>query len=306
MEIQLSFSDQPTLQTSLHISSKIAEGKFSIFEAFSPLHNQTYALKVFPNNTFGRNQFQKEQLLSHLNHPNVIKNIPITSERDDCHLLLLEHAKYGDFFDIVLKGALNTEALVRTYFHQLIEGLEHIHSQKVAHLDLKLENLMISSDLKLKIIDFDQAQLLSDEIITSAGTKAYRAPEVKDGTCKHFIAADIFSAGVLLFTMMTKEFAFREASDPHKKDPRCYSTYLSNKKNFWQVAAQLNNDPNFFSQDFKDLFEGMVHEDPSQRLTITEIKNSNWYKGRVLTEKDLQVQIKLKLETIRRQKRRVC
>jgi len=165
---------------------------------------------------------------------------------------------------------------------------------------------MISSDLKLKIIDFDQAQLLSDEIITSAGTKAYRAPEVKDGTCKHFIAADIFSAGVLLFTMMTKEFAFREASDPHKKDPRCYSTYLSNKKNFWQVAAQLNNDPNFFSQDFKDLFEGMVHEDPSQRLTITEIKNSNWYKGRVLTEKDLQVQIKLKLETIRRQKRRVC
>jgi len=301
MEIQLSFSDKPTIPASIHLSSKIAEGKFSIFEAFSPLHNQTFALKVFPKTSFGTHQFHKEQLLSLLNHPNVIQNIPITSERDDCHLLLLEHAKYGDFLDIVLKGALNSETLVRTYFHQLIEGLEHIHSQGVAHLDLKLENLMIASDLKLKIIDFDQAQKLTDEIITSAGTKAYRAPEVKDGTCKDFIAADIFSAGVLLFTMMSQEFPFKEASDPNKKDVRCYPTYLSNKKAFWHTVSELKN---IFTQEFVDLINGMVHEDPSKRLTISEIKGSSWYKGRVSSEKELQGQIKLKLETIRRQKRR--
>ena len=305
MELQVSFPEDSHKQSQIKVLSQIGQGKFSIFEAFSPLHNQTYALKVFPKNSLGDKQFQKEQLLSHLNHHNVIKNIPITSERDDCHLLLLEHAKYGDFFDIVLKGALNTEALVRTYFHQLLEGLEHIHSQKIAHLDLKLENLMMSSDLKLKIIDFDQAQLLSDEIITSAGTKAYRAPEVKEGTCNNFTAADVFSAGILLFTMMTKEFPFMEARDPQRKNVRCYPTYLTNKKGFWQVASQLNNDPEFLTQDFRDLVDGMVNEDPEKRLTINEIKNSNWYKGRVMTDKDLQGQMKLKLETIRRQKRRV-
>jgi len=301
MEIQLSFSDKPNLPTSIHLSSKIAEGKFSIFEAFSPLHNQTFALKVFPKTSFGTHQFHKEQLLSLLSHPNVIQNIPITSDRDDCHLLLLEHAKYGDFLDIVLKGALSSETLVRTYFHQLIEGLEHIHSQSVAHLDLKLENLMIASDLKLKIIDFDQAQKLTDDIITSAGTKAYRAPEVKDGTCTNFTAADVYSAGVLLFMMMFQEFPFREASDPNKKDVRIYSTYLTNKEAFWQTVSGLKN---IFTREFIDLIDGMVHEDPSKRLTISEIKSSSWYKGRISSEKELQGQIKLKLETIRRQKRR--
>jgi len=301
MEIQLSFSDKPNLPTSIHLSSKIAEGKFSIFEAFSPLHNQTFALKVFPKTSFGTHQFHKEQLLSLLSHPNVIQNIPITSDRDDCHLLLLEHAKYGDFLDIVLKGALSSETLVRTYFHQLIEGLEHIHSQSVAHLDLKLENLMIASDLKLKIIDFDQAQKLTDDIITSAGTKAYRAPEVKDGTCTNFTAADVYSAGVLLFMMMFQEFPFREASDPNKKDVRIYSTYLTNKEAFWQTVSELKN---IFTREFIDLIDGMVHEDPSKRLTISEIKSSAWYKGRISSEKELQGQIKLKLETIRRQKRR--
>jgi len=104
--------------------------------------------------------------------------------------------------------------------------------------------------------------------------------------------------------MMAQEFPFREASDPEKKDVTCYKTYVTKKECFWQTKAELKNDANFFSQDFIDLINGMVHEDPSKRLTISEIKNSNWYKGRELSEKDLQGQLKLKLETIRRQKRK--
>jgi len=72
--------------------------------------------------------------------------------------------------------------LCRTFFHQLIDGIEYLHSQNLAHMDLKLENLVLGDDFKLKIIDFDLAISLTDEKndqYGGAGTKNYRAPEVR-------------------------------------------------------------------------------------------------------------------------------
>ncbi|RZJ37213.1 MAG: hypothetical protein EOO18_06165 [Chryseobacterium sp.] len=56
-------------------------------------------------------------------------------------------------FAVTKKGLLSHEMIIRTYFHQLIEGIEYIHSQGVAHLDLKLENIMLGDSFELKIID---------------------------------------------------------------------------------------------------------------------------------------------------------
>mmetsp|Transcript_17708 Transcript_17708/g.15521 ORF Transcript_17708/g.15521 Transcript_17708/m.15521 type:complete len:91 (-) Transcript_17708:662-934(-) len=56
-------------------------------------------------------------------------------------------SKDNDFFE--------DETLIRTYFHYLIDALEYLQSKKIAHLDLKLENIVIGNDLKPKLIDFD-------------------------------------------------------------------------------------------------------------------------------------------------------
>ena len=149
--------------------------------------------------SFGTTQYQNEKVLANFNHPNVIQYVPLKCNSPKFHGVATEVAKYGDFFDFVTKGCLNTETLVRTYFHQLIAGIEHIHSQGFAHLDLKLENLMLGSQFTLKIIDFDQTQCLSEKEIKSAGTEGYRAPEVISGRCQNFKAADIYSAGVILY-----------------------------------------------------------------------------------------------------------
>mmetsp|Transcript_11359 Transcript_11359/g.9772 ORF Transcript_11359/g.9772 Transcript_11359/m.9772 type:complete len:100 (-) Transcript_11359:543-842(-) len=99
----------------------------------------------------------------------------------------MEYAPYGDLFDCMEKAQIHRdEKLVRTYFHQLIEGLEYLHTNKIAHLDLKCENLLLTKDYKLKIADFDCSRMEGDSHVRTLGTLNYRAPEIKSGNCKAF------------------------------------------------------------------------------------------------------------------------
>jgi len=210
---------------------------------------------------------------------------------------LTEFAKYGDFFDLVTKGFLESEILIRTYFHQLIEGLEYIHSQGVAHLDLKLENLMLGTDFQLKIIDFDQSQMITDKTLTSGGTIAYRAPEIINGNSTNFTAADIFSAGIILYAFKAREFPFVEKIvDNEYKDSRSYLTFAKNNRNFWRMKGYAKKDKFFYSEEFISLVNGMLHENPQKRFTIKNIKESKWYQGPVLDKLGLVFEMKLKCE----------
>lgn len=59
----------------------------------------------------------------------------------------MEYAPYGNFSKLMSKAKIyNDEKLTRTYFHQLVEGLEYLHSQDIAHLDLKFCNLLLGDD----------------------------------------------------------------------------------------------------------------------------------------------------------------
>jgi len=210
---------------------------------------------------------------------------------DRFYPLLTEHAQYGDFFNLVTKGYLVNEVIVRTYFHQLIAGLEYIHSQGVAHLDLKLDNILLGNDMQLKIIDFDQAQSTKDDVITSGGTVCYRAPEVIDGSCSEMTAADIFSAGVMLFAFLARQFPFTEKEDPTATNVNCYSTFVNNNEHFWTGKIKQRG-KNIFSGDFMDLVNGMCNDDALERYTISQIKSSKWYRGPVLDDATLQTQMR--------------
>mmetsp|Transcript_117071 Transcript_117071/g.164592 ORF Transcript_117071/g.164592 Transcript_117071/m.164592 type:complete len:129 (+) Transcript_117071:377-763(+) len=125
-----------------------------------------------------------------MDHPNIIKihdasasnERLITKEKiysNACPVVVMEFAPYGDFVEAVESfNFAEDEKLCRTYFHQLIAGLEHLHKNGVAHTDLKLENLLIGDEFKLKIADFDLCFKHGDKNIRSRGTKYYRAPEM--------------------------------------------------------------------------------------------------------------------------------
>ena len=83
---------------------------------------------------------------------------------------------------------------------------------KVAHRDLKLENILVDNDLNLKIADFGYASFQKVDLLSSyRGTFTYMAPEIKLGQTYNGIEVDLFSAGVILFILIRGIFPFKEA-----------------------------------------------------------------------------------------------
>jgi len=295
MKISVSFAEHPEETEDLIVKKKIGTGKFNVYHVYSPSYRSDFALKIYPKNRYGTRQYHKEKLVFHLNHPNVIQTVPIVCHYTNFHAILTEHIKYGDFFEVVTRGSFDNDindTLIRTYFRQLVEGLEYIHSQGVAHLDLKLENLMLGSDYLLKIIDFDHAQPISDNCITSGGTKGYRAPEVRTGDCKDLVAADIFSAGIILFAFKHNEFLFLENDEA---DIASYNFYVENKSFYWKLQAQ-RREKDFYRRGFIEFINGMVHQDVEKRFDFKKIKESEWYKGSVLDAENLKVQMRNRIK----------
>jgi len=122
--------------------------------------------------------------------------------------------------------------------------------------------------------------------MTSGGTNGYRCPEVKEGRCKNFTAADVFSAGVILFGLKAKEFPFAES------EPRYQDMFNKDNRTFWGVKNLGKQIKSFFNDEFKELVNGMLASDPSNRITVEEIKKSKWYNGPVYESERLKVVMK--------------
>ena len=76
----------------------------------------------------------------------------------------MELGSYGCFHDRIADGLLlGRPRLAKTYFRQLIEGIEYLHSKDISHLNLSAEQLLIGEDYMLKIIDFSKAWKKSDK-----------------------------------------------------------------------------------------------------------------------------------------------
>jgi serine/threonine protein kinase len=297
MEIQISFSEQPSVQESFRIENLLGEGKFQVYTVYSEQQQTKYALKVFPSNLLGKFCYQTEQVLSHLQHPNIIKNIPVICDNEGFNCLLTEFAQYGDFLNLTMKGIFHSEALIRTYFHQLIEGIEYLHTQGVAHLDLKLDNLVLGSDFKLKIIDFDQAQLIEDKKLNCGGTIHYRPPEVIDNKCKNLAAVDVYSAGIILYALIANEFPFYEVTDSKGIRLQHFSTFVKDKTKFWNMKTSRQQDKTAFSEDLIELLNGMFEYDVKKRFNLQDIKQSKWYQGPVIKEERLDTQLQTILDS---------
>jgi serine/threonine protein kinase len=296
MKLSFAFSDEPTQNESLLIENKLGQSKFTVYKTYSTTRKQSYALKTFQKTPYGIEQFQKEKLMCHLNHKNVIKSIPIRCQHEKINVLLFEYAKYGDFFKLVTGGLLSNEILVRTYFTQLINGLEYIHAHGLAHLDLKLENILMGNDFQLKIADFDLAQPIVETLLDSMGTAGYRAPEVIDNTARNLAAIDVYSCAIILYTFKAKEFLFVEMEEGNEDNILNYARYKKSKETYWTERMQRKQKRFELSDDLIELLNGMLEPQPAKRLTIKQIKNSNWFKGPTLNNDELRKVMVAKLE----------
>lgn len=293
-----SSSQNHSVPDDLVIFKELNKAKFSVLGAYSPSLHQNFAVKIFPyQNNQVNPYFLKEAYFMQFNHPNLIsitdcrieQVIPTEVGYLQISCIVMELAPFGDFFDIIMTRQIKfSEQLARTFFHELVEGIEYLHSKGSAHLDLKLENLLLGEDFKLKIADFDTAYIYGQTQVQSKGTKSYRAPEILNCECKDPQAADIYSMGVILFIFKCQgKLPYKEQTSSKGVD---FLHLLKNDKSqFWEKQREIQRRENsFFSQDFKDLFEGMMETDPTKRTTIYEIKNSTWYKGPTLSKEEIQ------------------
>jgi TolB-like protein/predicted Ser/Thr protein kinase len=158
---------------------------------------------------------EEAKLTSALDHPNIctIHDIDLTPQGQT--FIVMSYYEGETLRQRVEKGALSVrEATDLTV--QLCEGLDKAHRSGIVHRDIKPDNLILTSDGILKIVDFGIAKLLGHQGRTQpgavVGTPAYMAPEQIKGEDVD-VRADIWATGVTLFYMLCAQLPFRGDSD---------------------------------------------------------------------------------------------
>ncbi len=202
-----------------------AGGMGEVYVAEDERLGRKVALKFLPPETAAeperRKRFEREaKALASLNHPNIV-TIHSVEEQEGLVFLVMERVEGSSLRELLERGPLGIEPLV-AIVRQVVEGLGAAHDARVLHRDLKPDNVMVTDDGRVKLLDFGLAKLLlppgaDADAVTMAretspgmtlGTAGYMAPEQALGRNVD-ARADLFALGVLVYEMATGKNPFR-------------------------------------------------------------------------------------------------
>lgn len=146
------------------------------------------------------------------------------------------------------------EIEVQCWTLQIINALKYLHSHRVIHRDIKLGNLFINSKMEIKVGDFGLATKLDfdgEKKRTICGTPNYIAPEVIEGKTGHSYEVDVWSLGVVIYTLLIGKPPF-ETSNVKK-------TYSRIKSNAYSFPDHVQ-----ISEHAKDLIKRILIKDPKK------------------------------------------
>ena len=250
------------------IGSKIGQGTFS--KVCMGIHIPTgekVAIKILPKNQIKEKndkiRIEKEiNLQKKLHHQNIIHQYSALDTETSIYIIT-EYCGGGELFDyIVSKRRLPEEEACRI-FQQLINGLEYLHKQKICHRDLKPENLLFDSKKNLKIADFGLSnEYLNGKLGTPCGSPCYAAPEMVTGQKYMGDTVDIWSSGIVLYSMVCGYLPFEDEDQ----------TVL-----FHKIAKGLFTLPGHLSYKCKDLIKNILVTNPKKRYGFEDIKKHPWF-----------------------------
>lgn len=225
------------------------------------------------------------------------------SPETECDMMVmhifLEFADGGTLAEeIQSKGPL-TKPAAKRYFYQISEGLAFMHEHHVAHLDLKLDNVLLVTDPEnerrkiCKLADFGLSKLAFKEGVgvlymdKFIGTRHYMAPEVircwlkrdptfspppKSSTYRPYVPfkADIWSLGICLFILFTAHFPYSVPKFIKTKDVLQFLEIFE-RKDFINFDFETH-----FGRCITDLLLRMLEPNPSKRCTIAFIQRHRW------------------------------
>ena len=226
---------------------------------------------------------REHELLSQLNdHPNIIKSHQLNwegilesgSESESIMYIALEYARHGSLSSFIRHTGCLEEEIARFFAFQLWHAIAYLHWLGFAHLDIKLDNILLDDFFNLKLADMGSSvRVIETDGLTDRrrGTILYMAPEVVSLETNEVFdakAADVYSLGVTLFILMSGSFPSAEQSS--------ISTMDSEKRTSNGIEDATTRDPSKISKEVRDLIQSMTDSDPSKRPTMMEILNSTW------------------------------
>jgi hypothetical protein len=186
-------------------------------------------------------------------------------EDEDAHYYVMEYAEHGSILNYITSHGPLSEQQARHYFSQIVSVLDYLHTElHVCHRDVKAENILLDKYNNIRVIDFglsNQFTTAQPLLNSACGSAPYASPEMAKGQ-PYSTAADIWSAGILLYSMVTGLLPF---------DDENVQTLLR------KIVTQEAVYPSFLSPSLIDLLKMMLIKSPERRITLAEVKEHDWF-----------------------------
>ena len=252
------------------IGKLIGTGAYAAVKAaMLKTENKKYALKIYEKYRLTdpskkKNVDREIEILRKMSHPNIVKMYDVIETPKQLNLVL-EYITGGSFGSYLKKQPNKRldESECKLIFRQLVSAVDYIHSLKVTHRDLKLENLLLDETGMVKIIDFGFSTCFSHEkkVKIFCGTPTYMAPEIVSRKEYSGPPADVWALGILLYVALSGFFPFRAPTD---------------RELFKKIERGIFTIPNHISGDAKGLIHKILCVDPQKRPTASEIIKHAW------------------------------
>ena len=235
-------------------------------------NGRIFAAKVFDKKGLSNGRSKKKlineiKIHKKLNNPNIVGFEKFFEDKDNVYILL-ELCSNQTLNELVKRRKRLGELEVQCYSLQIIRALKYIHNHRIIHRDLKLGNLFLTSKLELKLGDFGLAAKLEydgQRRKTVCGTPNYVAPEILEKKNGHSYEVDIWSLGVVIYTMLFGVPPF----DANDEKIICKKI----KMNSYKFPDNIKVDPSA-----KKLISSLLNLDPSKRPSLDAIVEHDFFK----------------------------
>lgn len=256
-------------------------GSSIVRRCISKENNQEYAVKII-DLTGGNGSSHQDQdivrfvenevsLLKRVNgQRNCIKMIKFFKTKA-YYFIIFELMSRGELFDYLTKQISLSESQVRKMMWQILNAIQGLHAKNVIHRDVKMENLLLDNDLRLKITDFGFAQHLNNKnskLYDLCGTVSYMSPEMLKSNIDsdngripngYSLPVDIWACGVIMYTLFMGRAPFY-----HRKEIIVLRKIMN--CDYKMAGPEFN----VLSDNAKNLIARCLTLNPDDRITARE------------------------------------
>ncbi|XP_069185700.1 serine/threonine-protein kinase MARK2 isoform X20 [Procambarus clarkii] len=206
--------------------------------------------------------FREVRIMKILDHPNIVKLFQVI-ETEKTLYLVMEYASGGEVFDYLVFHGRMKEKEARAKFRQIVSAVQYCHQKKIIHRDLKAENLLLDSEMVIKIADFGFSNEFTpgNKLDTFCGSPPYAAPELFQGKKYDGPEVDVWSLGVILYTLVSGSLPFDGSNLKELRE---------------RVLRGKYRIPFYMSTDCENLLKKFLVLNPARRASLETIMKDRW------------------------------